>query len=37
MQMNTILDYYLTIDIMTIYENNIKDKFVKYLERYIIT
>jgi len=32
--MNTILDY-LTIDIMTMYENNIKEHFVEYLERYV--
>ena len=32
--MNTILDY-LTIDIITIYENNIKEHFIKYLERYV--
>ena len=32
--MNTILDY-LTIDILTMYENNIKEHFVEYLERYV--
>jgi hypothetical protein len=32
--MNTILDY-LTIDILTMYENNIKFHFVEYVERYV--
>jgi hypothetical protein len=32
--MNTILDY-LTIDILTMYENNIKFHYVEYLERYV--
>jgi hypothetical protein len=32
--MNTILDY-LTIDIQTMYENNIKFHYVEYVERYI--
>jgi len=32
--MNTILDY-LTIDILTMYENNIKLHFVEYVERYV--
>jgi hypothetical protein len=32
--MNTILDY-LTIDILTIYENNIKLHYVEYVERYV--
>ena len=32
--MNTILDY-LTIDILIMYENNIKEHFVEYLERYV--
>ena len=32
--MNTILDY-LTIDILTMYENNIKNHFVEYVERYV--
>ena len=32
--MNTILDY-LTIDILTMYENNIKMHFVEYVERYV--
>ena len=32
--MNTILDY-LTIDIITMYENNIKEHFIEYLERYV--
>ena len=32
--MNTILDY-LTIDILTMYENNIKFHYVKYVERYV--
>ena len=32
--MNTILDY-LTISILTMYENNIKMNFVEYIERYI--
>jgi len=31
---NTILDY-LTIDIITMYENNIKEHFIEYLERYV--
>ena len=32
--MNTILDY-LTIDILTMYENNIKQHFIEYIERYV--
>lgn len=32
--MNTILDY-LTIDIITMYENNIKQHYVEYVEKYI--
>ena len=32
--MNTILDY-LTIDILTMYENNIKFHYVEYIERYV--
>jgi hypothetical protein len=32
--MNTILDY-LTIDILTMYENNIKLHYIEYLERYV--
>jgi len=32
--MNTILDY-LTIDIITMYENNIKLHYVEYVERYV--
>jgi hypothetical protein len=32
--MNTTLDY-LTIDILTMYENNIKNHFVEYVERYV--
>ena len=32
--MNTILDY-LTMDVMTCYENNIKEHFVEYVERYV--
>ena len=32
--MNTILDY-LTIDILTMYENNIKLHYVEYMERYV--
>ena len=32
--MNTILDY-LTTDILTMYENNIKLKYSKYVERYV--
>ena len=32
--MNTILDY-LTMDILTMYENNIKLHFVEYVERYV--
>lgn len=32
--MNTILDY-LTIDILTMYENNIKFHYVEYVERYV--
>jgi hypothetical protein len=32
--MNTILDY-LTIDILTMYENNIKLHYVEYIERYV--
>ena len=32
--MNTILDY-LTIDILTMYENNIKQHYIEYVERYV--
>ena len=32
--MNTILDY-LCIDIITMYENNIKQHFIEYIERYV--
>ena len=32
--LNTVLDY-LTIDIITMYENNIKLHYVEYLERYV--
>ena len=32
--LNTVLDY-LTVDIITMYENNIKQHFVEYVERYI--
>jgi len=32
--MNTILDY-LTIDILTMYENNIKIHYVEYIERFV--
>ena len=32
--MNTILDY-LCIDIITMYENNIKQHFIDYIERYV--
>ena len=32
--MNTTLDY-LTIDILTMYENNIKLHYVEYVERYV--
>lgn len=32
--MNTILDY-LTIDILTMYENNIKQNYIDYVERYV--
>lgn len=32
--MNTVLDY-LAIDIITMYENNIKQHFVEYVERYV--
>ena len=32
--MNTILDY-LTIDILTMYENNIKQHYIEYIERYV--
>lgn len=32
--MNTMLDY-LAIDIITMYENNIKQHFVEYVERYV--
>ena len=32
--MNTILDY-LTIDILTMYENNIKQHYIDYVERYV--
>ena len=34
--MNTVLDY-LTMDILTMYENNIKLHYVDYLERYVNT
>ena len=32
--MNTILDY-LTFDILTMYEDNIKLHYVEYVERYV--
>jgi len=32
--MNTILDY-LTIDVLTMYENNIKQHYIEYIERYV--
>ena len=32
--MNTILDY-LTIDIITMYDNNIKLHYVEYVERFV--
>lgn len=32
--MNTVLDY-LTIDVLTMYENNIKQHYVEYVERYV--
>jgi hypothetical protein len=32
--MNTILDY-LTMDILTVYETNIKQHYVEYIERYV--
>jgi hypothetical protein len=32
--LNTVLDY-LTIDILTIYENNIKLHYIEYVERYV--
>jgi len=32
--MNTVLDY-LSVSIMTLYENNIKNHFVEYIERYV--
>ena len=32
--MNTILDY-LTIDILTMYDNNIKLHYVEYVEQYV--
>lgn len=32
--MNTVLDY-LTIDILTMYENNIKQHYIDYVERYV--
>ena len=32
--MNTILDY-LAIDIITMYENNIKQHYIEYIERYV--
>ena len=32
--LNTILDY-LCIDIITMYENNIKQHFIEYIERYV--
>lgn len=32
--MNTILDY-LTIDIITMYENNIKQRYIGYIERFV--
>jgi hypothetical protein len=34
--MNTVLDY-LTMDVLTMYENNIKLHYVDYLERYVNT
>ena len=34
LNMNTILDY-LAIDIITMYENNIKQHFIDYIERYV--
>lgn len=34
LHMNTILDY-LAIDILTMYENNIKQHYIDYVERYI--
>ena len=32
--MNTILEY-LVVDILTMYENNIKQRFVEYIERFV--
>ena len=32
--LNTVLDY-LTIDILTMYENNIKQHYIEYIERYV--
>ena len=32
--LNTVLDY-LTVDIVTMYENNIKQHFVEYIERFV--
>ena len=32
--LNTVLDY-LTVDIITMYENNIKQHYVEYIERYV--
>jgi hypothetical protein len=32
--MNTVLDY-LAIDILTMYENNIKQHFIEYIERFV--
>ena len=34
LHMNTILDY-LAVDIVTMYENNIKQHFIDYIERYV--
>ena len=34
LHMNTILDY-LAIDILTMYENNIKQHFIEYIERFV--
>lgn len=34
--MNTVLDY-LTMDVLTMYENNIKLHYIEYLERYVNT
>ena len=32
--MNTVLDY-LAIGILTMYENNIKQHFIEYIERFV--